>query len=119
MKRLRTIHLYLGCLFGPLLIFFAISGIWQTLKLHLAPDSRVLAIASTIHTSRELKTPLSTLSSPMLQGFAIAMALGLVVTAIIGIVMALRFGRSRRAVLAVLAAGFMLPAALILMSWLA
>ncbi len=55
----------------------------------------------------------------MLQGFAIAMALGLVVTAIIGIVMALRFGRSRRAVLAVLAAGFMLPAALILMSWLA
>ena len=30
MKRLRAIHLYLSCVFAPLLLFFAISGIWQT-----------------------------------------------------------------------------------------
>src|SRR5262245_36483396 len=118
MTRLRTIHLYLGCFFGPLLIFFAISGIWQTLQLHLGPDSGVLATVSTIHTSRALKSDPNTLSSPLLQAFVIAMALGLVVTAIVGIVMALRFGRSRGGVLAVLAAGIMLPAILILMPWL-
>lgn len=31
MKKLRSIHLYLGCIFAPLLLFFAVSGIWQVL----------------------------------------------------------------------------------------
>ena len=118
MARLRTIHLYLGCFFGPLLIFFAISGIWQTLRLHLGPSSEVLALASTIHRSGALKSDPNTLSSPLLQAFVIAMALGLIVSAIVGIVMALRFGRSRRGVLGVLAAGILLPTVLVLMSWL-
>jgi hypothetical protein len=30
MQKLRSVHLYLGCLFAPMLLFFAISGIWQT-----------------------------------------------------------------------------------------
>ena len=36
MRFIRTIHLYLGCLFAPLLIFFAISGASQTFLFHRA-----------------------------------------------------------------------------------
>lgn len=119
MKQLRTIHLYLGCVFGPLLLFFAVSGIWQTLKLHLGEDSsEALSVLSTIHTSRALKGgAISTLSSPLLETCVIAMAVGLIVTAILGIVMAIRFGRSRRAVYLSIAAGTVLPLSLILNAW--
>jgi hypothetical protein len=120
MRQLRTIHLYLGCFFGPMLMFFAISGIWQTLKLHLPPNgSASLAVISTIHTSRSLKAAgINTLSSPLLETLVIAMALGLLVTAIIGIVMAFRFGRSRGSVLAALVVGALFPVSLILIRWL-
>ena len=30
MTRLRSLHLYLGCIFAPMLLLFAITGIWQT-----------------------------------------------------------------------------------------
>lgn len=120
MRQLRTIHLYLGCVFGPLLLYFSVSGIWQTLKLHLPPEgSQSLAVLSTIHTSRALKSAgISTLSSPFLESYVIAMAGGLIITAIVGIVMAFRFGRSRRAVYLSLAVGTLLPLSLILQSWL-
>jgi uncharacterized iron-regulated membrane protein len=32
MKKLRLAHLYLGSLFGPLLIVFAVSGGWQVFR---------------------------------------------------------------------------------------
>ena len=119
MKQLRTFHLYLGCVFGPLLLFFAVSGIWQTLGLHQDRDGPVtLALLSSIHTTRGLKGgDVTTLSSPLLEAFAIAMAAGLILTAILGIVMAVRFGRSRSAVFLSLAVGALLPAALILNAW--
>ncbi len=31
---LRRLHLYLGCLFAPALLFFAISGAWQLYRFH-------------------------------------------------------------------------------------
>ncbi len=51
MKNLRSLHLYLGCIFAPLLLFFAASGIWQTLGIRLPLLQRL----STIHTSHVLK----------------------------------------------------------------
>tara|TARA_B100000678_G_C17930019_1_gene390906 strand:+ start:88 stop:231 length:144 start_codon:yes stop_codon:yes gene_type:complete len=36
MKWIRTLHLCLGCLFAPLLIFFCASGAWQLFGLHRA-----------------------------------------------------------------------------------
>ena len=35
-KVMRNIHLYLGVFFAPLLMFFLISGSWQTFDLHEA-----------------------------------------------------------------------------------
>ncbi|MBK8270033.1 MAG: hypothetical protein IPK83_17745 [Planctomycetes bacterium] len=34
MKTLRTIHVYLGCAFAPLLVFFLLSGLLQIFELH-------------------------------------------------------------------------------------
>jgi hypothetical protein len=117
MRQLRTVHLYLGCFFGPLLMFFAISGIWQRLKLHLS-NNNTLAVISTIHTSRALKAPgTERLISPLMDALVIAMALGLVATTIIGILMAFRFGQKRGAVIAVLVAGTLLPLSLLLIAW--
>ena len=116
MRQLRTVHLYLGCFFGPLLMFFAISGIWQRLKLHLSNNT--LALISTIHTSRALKAPgTERLISPLMDALVIAMALGLVATTIIGILMAFRFGQKRGAVIAVLVGGTVLPLSLLLLAW--
>jgi hypothetical protein len=117
LRQLRTIHLYLGCFFAPLLIFFAISGIWQRLKLHLS-NNNTLALISTIHTSRGLKSPgTSTLSSPLMDALVIVMGLGLVATTIIGVLLAFRFGQRRGAVVAVLVIGVVLPLFLVLIQW--
>ncbi len=104
MQRLRSIHLYLGCIFAPLLLFFTVSGIWQTLGIR-TPFWRLLA---TIHTSHQLKTG-GGLSSFSLKIFVLIMAVSFVVMTILGVVMAVKFGRSRRAVYGCLAFGVVCP----------
>ena len=117
MQKLRNVHLYLGCVFAPMLLFFAVSGVWQSFNLqsYNLAGSHALALASTIHTGRGLKggDP-STLSSPLLHWFVIAMAVGFILTTILGVVMALRYGKSRRAAVICLLAGFLLPLSMVL-----
>ena len=36
MRRIRTLHLYLGLFFTPAILFFAVSGAFQSLELHEA-----------------------------------------------------------------------------------
>ncbi len=99
-----------------MLVFFAVSGIWQNFGLHYGKDSHRLMLASTIHTGREMKTKsgeVSDLSSPLLRWFVIAMALGMILTTLLGVVMAFRFGKGRAASIC-LAAGVLIPASLIL-----
>ena len=62
MKKLRILHVYLGCVFAPMLLFFAISGIWQTLGIG---RSRSLAELSSIHLGTRMKSGFG-LSSPTL-----------------------------------------------------
>lgn len=118
MKQLRQIHLYLGCLFAPLLCFFAVSGIWQTYFLHW-PDRttqynpKMLALLSTLHTGRGLKSQASNdLSSPAIKVIIVTMAASLLITMILGVVMAFRFGRGR-IVVACLLGGVIVPAILV------
>ena len=114
MQKLRTIHLYLGCVFAPLLLFFAVSGIWQTLDLHSPLSERL----STIHTSHRLKSGLS-LTSIFLMIFALFMALSFIATTILGVIMAIQYGRNRRAAFYCLAFGVVVPLVLILIRALA
>ena len=112
MQKLRSIHLYLGCVFAPMLLFFAVSGIWQTL---LKPaGSGILARLSTIHTSHGLKSG-NDLTSPLLILFVLLMSLSFIVTTMLGVVMAVKFGRSRRAACYCLAVGVIFPLALVLL----
>jgi hypothetical protein len=105
MKKLRLLHLYLGCIFAPMLLFFAMSGIWQTLGIG---HSGVLAMLSTAHLGTRLKSGF-TLSSAFLRAFIVLMALGFIISAILGIVMALTQGGNRRKAFYCLAFGVLFP----------
>jgi hypothetical protein len=111
MQKLRSIHLYLGCIFAPMLLFFAISGIWQTLHI----PSRILQRLSTIHTSHALKAG-GNLNSALMTIFVLVMAASFIFSTILGVVMAFKYGRSRRAALYCLAVGVVVPLVLILLA---
>jgi hypothetical protein len=111
MQKLRSIHLYLGCIFAPLLLFFAISGIWQTLGFH----SHFLDLLSTIHMSRGMKIGRGFASAAMMI-FVLLMALSFIVSTILGVMMALKFGRSKRAACYCLAAGVLVPLVIIMVT---
>jgi hypothetical protein len=117
MQFLRRLHLYLGCLFAPMLIFFAVSGSWQIFNWHRSDKSgyrapRALSILSEIH--KEGHIPPTERSSPApVRYFMFAAALGFVGTTVIGVIMAYRFSRQPRVATICLAIGIILPAALL------
>jgi hypothetical protein len=101
MKTLRKIHLYLGCFFAPMLILFAVTGAVQMLGLRLG-------ILSEMHVRHYGSLPFILL--------AVLMGLSVIVTAILGIVMALRQGNSKKAAWACLTLGVIVPVILLLFS---
>jgi hypothetical protein len=121
MKKLRLVHLYLGSLFGPLLIVFAVSGAWQVFRFNDAKKdgsykpARVITLFTDIHKDAVLP------GVPRRQGaamrwFALAAASGLTLTTILGIVMAYRLSRRPALVTFLLLTGVALPAALLLLA---
>lgn len=110
MKTLRTIHLYLGCVFAPVLVFFAVSGIWQTLGIR----SGLLNRLSTIHTSHPLKDG-GSLSGGVLVVFVLVMAFSFLATTLLGVVLAIRHGGNRHAAIGCLAFGVVFPLVLVLL----
>lgn len=118
MNFLRRLHLYLGCLFAPALIFFAATGAWQLFRLqdstkdrsYIAP--RPLQILSAVHTNSHLPPKRASEYTP-LRTFSLAAAAGLVLTTALGVVMAFRFSTSALAPALCLVAGIALPAALL------
>ena len=96
-----------------MLLFFAISGIWQNFGVHLTGQSQLLALLSSIHRSGHMKA--GDLSSPVLRAYVLAMAVGFIATTILGIVMALKYGH-RRAVLCCLAFGVLFPLVVVLIT---
>lgn len=118
MKKLRQIHLYLGCLFAPVLIFFAVTGAWQLFMLHRGRKDgsytppRALVTLSEIHQTQHL--PGTAEAATPLRYFMLAAALGLVLTTALGIIMAFRFGQSKIWVASSLVAGIVIPIVLLL-----
>jgi hypothetical protein len=109
MQKLRSVHLYLGCIFAPMLLFFAISGIWQTLGIR----SSFLQWLSALHTSVRFKNGHEP-SSPAFRFLVIVMAVSFVISIVLGIVMAFKFTKSRKAAFYCLALGVIIPAVLVL-----
>ena len=114
MQKLRTLHLYLGCIFAPMLLFFAISGIWQTVGFR----GSLLGWLSALHTGARLKNGQEP-TSDAFKALVILMAISFVVTTLLGVVMALKFGKNRKVAFYCLAAGVIIPAILILLKTMA
>lgn len=112
-------HLYLGCIFAPMIVFFAVTGVLQMANLHYydKSESKIVKLASTVHMERSLNMKDGTVydwSSPAMKVFVIAMAVGMILTTILGVVMAFKFGKSRAALWS-LFAGVAIPVLLICM----
>lgn len=123
MKNLRLVHLYLGSLFGPLLIVFAVSGAWQVFRFNDAKKdgsykpAKVITLFTDIHKDAVLpgvsrRNP----SAAAMRWFVLAAAAGLATTTVLGIVMAYRLSRRPALVTTLLIAGVVLPAALLLLA---
>src|SRR6476646_1127066 len=118
MSFLRRLHLYLGCLFAPTLIFFAVSGSWQLFNWHesskdhsyVAP--RALAVLSEIHKESHIPPTPHRKPTP-LRYFLFTAAIGLVTTTILGVIMAYRFSQRPIVATASLLLGIIVPGVMI------
>lgn len=116
MKTLRRLHLYLGCFFAPLLLFYILTGWYQTLKpdrLKSPSDAETfLQKARVVHTDqiypsdREFEKPSS---AKVFRWFTITMCLAAAATMILGIILAFKTLRNTWPVWASLILGLLLP----------
>ena len=100
-KIIRNIHLYLGCFFAPALIFFILTGIVQTFNLHrgrkdgsYTPPAIVKALSEVHMSQRYVTSQRQVGSSKGFQYFVLVMGMGILLTTILGIVMAFKFTKS-------------------------
>lgn len=114
MTQLRTLHLYLGCIFAPMLLLFALSGIWQTVGIR---GGSVMSLLSALHTSHKQKSG-GGFANPFWKLLVVLMALSFVTTTILGILMAVKYGKNRRVAYYCLGAGVLVPVLLIVIQWM-
>jgi hypothetical protein len=120
MAWLRRLHLYLGCLFAPALIFFAVTGGWQLFRMqdtakdgsYVAPPA--LKTLSAVHMNSHLSGKRASDYTP-LRAFWVLTAAGLVTTTLLGVVMAFRFSRSALAPALWLGSGIGIPVIILLL----
>ncbi|PYJ58217.1 MAG: hypothetical protein DME24_17180 [Verrucomicrobia bacterium] len=120
MKTLRRVHLYLGCFFAPLLLFYVITGWYQTVN----PDRRkgvsdsqdLVSRLSRVHVEQYYPTQsASGYSTRLFRVFIVIMANALIATVILGIILAFRTSRNKWPVWLSLALGVTLP---VILLWL-
>lgn len=100
MKTLRRLHLYLGCFFAPLLLFYVGTGWYQTVSLRRNKMEGEIgdwrSRLTSIHVDQIFPTESAAGYSPALfRLFVIVMALALIVTVGLGIALALRTTRAK------------------------
>jgi hypothetical protein len=115
---LRRLHLYLGCLFAPALIFFAVTGSWQLYRLHDFKKSRsssppaLVRTLSAVHMNTHLSGKKVSEYTP-LRIFFVLTAAGLVLSTVLGVIMAFKFSRGVIAPALCLFAGVAIPCAIL------
>ena len=119
MKRIRQIHLYLGVLLAPMILFFALSGALQTFRLQdspkgstYTPPSWVVWVADVHKDQRPSHVQGTPRSTPM-KWFVVLMSLGLIATSILGVYMAFKQNRDKRLVIGLIILGLVLPLVLL------
>ena len=118
MKQIRQLHLYLGTLFAPMIIFFAFSGALQTFQWHekgksatYRPPAWIVTLAQ-IHKNERMAQADG--KSVALRWFIMVMSVGLIITTLLGIYMAFKFNRDRRIIWGLMGLGFIIPVAALL-----
>ena len=120
MKNIRRLHLYLGCFFTPMLLFYVLTGGYQTLNPNrlktpseaetLVQKLRVVHVDQIYPSEQEFKKP----SSPKLyQGLVVVMAIAATLTILLGLVLAFRSLKNQWPVWLSLVLGVLLPALLL------
>ena len=131
MKNARLIHFYLGVFFAPLIIFFAFTGVLQVFKLHETyreiPDSQGNWVAwfGQFHKEQAWVPPRVAPAKPApkkaheegvygkpMKWLVAAMGVALMASSLLGLYMAFSYPSRRKACLATLLAGIVLPLAL-------
>lgn len=114
MKLLRRLHLFLGCFFAPLLLFYVATGWYQTLTLRrnkgLGEADDLPSRLRSIHVDQIYPAESANSYSPVLfKILVVAMSVALIVTLLLGVVLAFRSLRQRWMVWLSLALGFLVP----------
>jgi len=120
MKLLRRLHLYLGCFFAPLLLFYVGSGWYQTLRIDRAKnvgeaDTWVAKITS-VH--KDQIWPTESAMSYSTQAFkvlVVLMSIALILSVLTGIYLAFRTLRRKWMLWGSLLLGLAMP---VLILWL-
>jgi hypothetical protein len=131
LKRARLLHLYLGLLLAPSLLFFCFSGVPQLFGLHETPTTpHWVAVMAQVHKKQNTEVRKETRPAPrpdqakkpaaephenqLLKWYFAFMAFGVMTTTLIGIYMAFKYNRDRRLIWGLLAAGVVIPIAALL-----
>ncbi|MBM3823594.1 MAG: hypothetical protein FJ404_12030 [Verrucomicrobia bacterium] len=113
-KLARRVHLYLGCFFAPLLVFYVATGWYQTFNTNrnkslAEADSWVEKLAS-VHKDRVYPSAKATsYSTKFFEALVVVMSVAVLLTVGLGIALALKAGASRWPVLAALILGVVMP----------
>lgn len=99
-KAMRNVHLYLGVFFAPLLLFFIITGCLQTFNLHepsksggYVPPVIIKSLSQVHKNQRWVDAKMAPKPSVPFRYFIVLMSVGLLVTTILGIMMAFKYTR--------------------------
>lgn len=114
LRVLRRTHLYLGCFFAPLLLFFVLSGAYQTVtpdRRKGTADSDDLASRLTrVHAEQYYPSASAdAYSTRLFAALVVVMCAALVLTIVLGVVLALHVLREKWAVWLALALGWIVP----------
>jgi hypothetical protein len=120
MRFVRRLHLYLGCFFAPLLIFFVATGWYQTVTPHRAKTigepGGIWARLSSVHVDQVYPgQEVESYSPALFKVLVVAMSISLILTTLLGIYLAFRTSKKMWPVGLFLGAGLVVP---VLFLWL-
>ncbi len=126
---IRRLHTYLGALIAPSVLFFAATGALQLYHFHESHAGYqapvMLRSFSAIHKDQTYTPPpehpddanrpqdADPLNTTVLKAFYRVVARGLIVSTLMGVWMAVRYGRRKRLIWALLVIGSILPVAIL------
>ncbi|HXG49415.1 MAG TPA: hypothetical protein VNO52_17460 [Methylomirabilota bacterium] len=119
MKLIRRLHLYLGCFFAPLLIFFTVTG-WHQMfhdrQKNVGEGTTLWDRLADVHVDQIYVSESAMAFSPRaFQYLVVVMAIALIITVVLGVVLAARTLRRPWTVWLTLALGVVVP---VLLLWL-